>query len=278
MAADHHSPFALQIIVHAAENLPVADFTTSDPYVKILIAGRLEGRTKTIFRHLNPAWNKQFNLNLLHRRGVITLQIFDEDVGKDDDFMGVVSINLKDISLDKSVQMKYPVTGVGGYDTAASKLEVSVLIRKNESAIRVVPDDNKVSEVVKERIVTTISSIIREHPQINVPESVFNAFTRFITEETIHIFTDPLFKDLLLDVMSFFSKNAAEMEKLTKDMKKDIFNRNMLRVVNGSKIVLRDRSVYWHPPIEKVPLLIFSYAILYYCLLTFFSVFLRTPW
>ncbi|KAJ1430645.1 hypothetical protein B484DRAFT_479142 [Ochromonadaceae sp. CCMP2298] len=252
---EFHSPFKLQIIVHGAESLPIADYTASDPYVKILIGGRLEGRTKTVFRDLNPSWNELFNVKLLHRRAVITLQVYDADVGKDDDLLGVVSINLRGISLDESVQMKYPITGMGGYGTASSKLEVSILIRKNESAIRVVPDEIKSSEVVKQQILSSIATIIQEFPTIHVPESVFNAFTRYITEDTVDLFTDSLLKDFLLDIMSFSIKGA-EMEKLAKEMRKDVFNRNMLRVVNGSKIVLRDRSIYWHPPIEKDTLLI----------------------
>ena len=40
------SPYILKCTIIRAENLPIADFTTSDPYVEISIGSRIEGKRK----------------------------------------------------------------------------------------------------------------------------------------------------------------------------------------------------------------------------------------
>jgi hypothetical protein len=40
------SPYVLKCTIIRAENLPIADFTTSDPYVEISIGSRIEGKSK----------------------------------------------------------------------------------------------------------------------------------------------------------------------------------------------------------------------------------------
>ena len=41
------SPYILKCTIIRAENLPIADFTTSDPYVEISIGSRIEGKLRT---------------------------------------------------------------------------------------------------------------------------------------------------------------------------------------------------------------------------------------
>ena len=85
------APFKLKIIVHGAKKLPVADFTSSDPYAVVLLGGRqtssgvesdnckVVGRTQTRHRHLNPKWDEYFNADILHTNTSIIVRIFDED-------------------------------------------------------------------------------------------------------------------------------------------------------------------------------------------------------
>ena len=264
---EFHSPFKLQMFIHGAENLPIADFTTSDPYVTITIGGRLEGRTKTVYRHRNPTWNELFNLKLLHRRSVVILKVFDEDRGQDDDLMGTTIINLAEISLDQTVQKKYPVMGYGDFDTKLSKLEVSVTLRSNESVIKVVPDDGEIS--VPDECATPLSpssttsslepNIIDVMEQlVNISnktsaspaESVVNAVTRFITRDKSVFFSEDLLRDLLDDASSL-TKSITDATSQHRACTKTYFNRTALRIINSSKIILATKTCHWHPPLPK---------------------------
>uniref|UniRef100_A0A7S4M701 C2 domain-containing protein n=1 Tax=Odontella aurita TaxID=265563 RepID=A0A7S4M701_9STRA len=81
--------------------------TSSDPYVTVLLGGKIRGKTKTATRTLNPRWNASSSIHLgstdanrlvrLSESSVgrrLELRITDEDRVTSDDPMGVVSIPL----------------------------------------------------------------------------------------------------------------------------------------------------------------------------------------
>ena len=277
-----HSPYKLQLTIHSGEALPIADITSSDPYVTILVGGRLEGRTKTMYRNRNPVWNEDFNLKLLHRRSIITLKIYDEDRGKDDDILGTVYIDLTDLPLDQQIKKKYQIIAFGSFDTKLSKIEVSVTIKSNESVIQIVPDEvedivgfageeylespsscaspttptmdvsfrSNTSSVNPEKLSEIIEGLIREHPLFNVQESVVNALTRYITQERYRFFSKEMLQDLLWDASSL-THSGAEAAALLRNSSRPVYNRTHLRVVNASRLVLSTKQCSWHPPIPK---------------------------
>ena len=74
------APYKLILYIHGADNLPVADITTSDPYVVASIGDKFLIRTQTVYRNrLNPTWDKKVNTGLLHLRDILTIEIFDEN-------------------------------------------------------------------------------------------------------------------------------------------------------------------------------------------------------
>jgi len=120
LSKDHEtfcSPYILKCIIHRAENLPIADFTTSDPYVQISIGSRIEGKTKVIYRnHRAPEWEEVFIIKMLQRNSILKLKIYDYDKNKDDDLMGITAIDLNEIPLDEIQRSKHFISGVGGYN------------------------------------------------------------------------------------------------------------------------------------------------------------------
>ena len=51
------------------------------------------GKTQTIYKNLNPTWNKTFNFEV-SEPWKVTLKIYDEDLLSDPDSMGVVTLTV----------------------------------------------------------------------------------------------------------------------------------------------------------------------------------------
>ncbi|KAG5179390.1 hypothetical protein JKP88DRAFT_264267 [Tribonema minus] len=84
----------LQLHIIGANKLKKADIVgKSDPYVVVKL-GEEEVKTKVMNNTLDPRWDQQFDL-LVHDKSVqvLTLAVFDEDVG-DDELLGTCEIHL----------------------------------------------------------------------------------------------------------------------------------------------------------------------------------------
>ncbi|XP_059808677.1 multiple C2 and transmembrane domain-containing protein 2-like isoform X2 [Hypanus sabinus] len=84
----------LQVQVIKACNLPAADFAgKSDPFC-VLELGNDRLQTHTIYKNLNPEWNKVFSFNIRDIHDVLEVTVYDEDGDKPPDFLGKVAIPL----------------------------------------------------------------------------------------------------------------------------------------------------------------------------------------
>ncbi|XP_013983787.1 multiple C2 and transmembrane domain-containing protein 1 isoform X4 [Salmo salar] len=84
----------VQVKVMRAEGLMAADVTgKSDPFCVLeLNNDRLQ--THTIYKNLNPEWNKVFTFNVKDIHSVLEVTVFDEDRDRSADFLGKVAIPL----------------------------------------------------------------------------------------------------------------------------------------------------------------------------------------
>ncbi|XP_030622951.1 multiple C2 and transmembrane domain-containing protein 1 [Chanos chanos] len=84
----------VQIKVLRAEGLMAADVTgKSDPFCVIeLVNDRLQ--THTVYKTLNPEWNKVFTFNVKDIHAVLEVSVYDEDKCRSVDFLGKVAIPL----------------------------------------------------------------------------------------------------------------------------------------------------------------------------------------
>jgi len=85
----------IELYLSARNLLDLDVFSKSDPYVKIfykrspLHKEQLIGRTETISNDLNPNWAKSFVVDyIFEARQEIRFEVYDEDDGKNDDFIG----------------------------------------------------------------------------------------------------------------------------------------------------------------------------------------------
>jgi len=105
---------------------------TSDPLVQVYHEGNLVGRTKTVYKDLNPVWNEKMDLLLdgddstLLKPVKLTFAILDHDALSYNDPMGVVEVELNLLETS-TVQKWYPVQkGEGDLhcDNATGELEL----------------------------------------------------------------------------------------------------------------------------------------------------------
>ncbi|XP_059534078.1 multiple C2 and transmembrane domain-containing protein 2 isoform X5 [Myotis daubentonii] len=87
----------LQVKVLKAVDLLAADFSgKSDPFC-LLELGNDRLQTHTIYKTLNPEWNKVFTFRVKDVHDALEVTVFDEDGDKPPDFLGRVSIPLLSI-------------------------------------------------------------------------------------------------------------------------------------------------------------------------------------
>uniref|UniRef100_A0A8C4NZJ4 Multiple C2 domains, transmembrane 1b n=1 Tax=Dicentrarchus labrax TaxID=13489 RepID=A0A8C4NZJ4_DICLA len=84
----------VQVKVMRAEGLMAADVTgKSDPFCVLeLNNDRLQ--THTVYKNLNPEWNKVFTFNVKDIHSVLEVTVFDEDRDRSADFLGKVALPL----------------------------------------------------------------------------------------------------------------------------------------------------------------------------------------
>jgi hypothetical protein len=198
-------PYVLRVTVHRAENLAIADYTTSDPFVQVTVDGKEIGRTPTVYRnHLSPSWEKTYSTPLTHCHSTLCMKIFDEDYLKEEELMGVVTMDLSTCITNMLVEKNLPLRQRIGNDALAKgKLFFSVLLEKNESLIRIV--DRSTDDVVT----VECASIIEEEVSTLIGDSLVNRsetlvkslLTSPLLTEAL-VFRREVIKDLLCDVRS----------------------------------------------------------------------------
>ncbi|XP_039904694.1 multiple C2 and transmembrane domain-containing protein 1 isoform X2 [Simochromis diagramma] len=137
----------VQVKVMRAEGLMVADVTgKSDPFCVLeLNNDRLQ--THTVYKNLNPEWNKVFTFNVKDIHSVLEVTVFDEDRDRSADFLGKVAIPLLNVRngeqkgyLLKNKELTAPTKG-------CIYLEIDVIYNAVKAALRtVVPAEQKYIE------------------------------------------------------------------------------------------------------------------------------------
>ncbi|XP_034048971.1 multiple C2 and transmembrane domain-containing protein 1 [Thalassophryne amazonica] len=141
----------VQVKVLRAEGLMAADVTgKSDPFCVLeLNNDRLQ--THTVYKNLNPEWNKVFIFNIKDIHSVLEVTVFDEDRDRSADYLGKVAIPLLNICngeqkgyLLKNKELTGPTKGL-------LYLEIDVIYNVIKAALRtVVPAERKyIEEEVK---------------------------------------------------------------------------------------------------------------------------------
>ncbi|KAM6104814.1 LOW QUALITY PROTEIN: multiple C2 and transmembrane domain-containing protein 1 [Pterocles gutturalis] len=137
----------LQVKVIRAEALMAADVTgKSDPFCVVeLNNDRL--LTHTIYKNLNPEWNKIFTFNIKDIHSVLEVTVYDEDRDRSADFLGKVAIPL--LSIQNGEQKAYVLKNkqLTGPTKGVIYLEIDVIFNAVKASIRtLMPKEEKYIE------------------------------------------------------------------------------------------------------------------------------------
>ncbi|XP_076613438.1 multiple C2 and transmembrane domain-containing protein 1 isoform X3 [Chaetodon auriga] len=137
----------VQVKVMRAEGLMAADVNgKSDPFCVLeLNNDRLQ--THTVYKNLNPEWNKVFTFNVKDIHSVLEVTVFDEDRDRSADFLGRVAIPL--LYVRNGEQKSYVLKNkeLTGPTKGAIVLEIDVIYNTVKAALRtVVPAEQKYME------------------------------------------------------------------------------------------------------------------------------------
>uniref|UniRef100_A0A8D0NIG1 Multiple C2 and transmembrane domain-containing protein 1 n=2 Tax=Sus scrofa TaxID=9823 RepID=A0A8D0NIG1_PIG len=137
----------LQVKVIRAEGLMAADVTgKSDPFCVVeLNNDRL--LTHTVYKNLNPEWNKVFSFNIKDIHSVLEVTVYDEDRDRSADFLGKVAIPL--LSIQNGEQKAYVLKNkqLTGPTKGVIYLEIDVIFNAVKASLRtLIPKEQKYIE------------------------------------------------------------------------------------------------------------------------------------
>uniref|UniRef100_A0A8D2JEX2 Multiple C2 and transmembrane domain-containing protein 1 n=1 Tax=Varanus komodoensis TaxID=61221 RepID=A0A8D2JEX2_VARKO len=137
----------LQVKVIRAEGLMAADVTgKSDPFCVVELSNdRL--LTHTVYKNLNPEWNKIFTFNIKDIHSVLEVSVYDEDRDRSADFLGKVAIPL--LSIQNGEQKAYVLKNkqLTGPTKGVIYLEIDVIFNAVKASLRtLMPKEQKYIE------------------------------------------------------------------------------------------------------------------------------------
>ncbi|XP_041666764.1 multiple C2 and transmembrane domain-containing protein 1-like isoform X2 [Cheilinus undulatus] len=137
----------VQVKVLRAEGLMAADVTgKSDPFCVLeLNNDRLQ--THTVYKNLNPEWNKAFTFNVKDIHSVLEVTVFDEDRDRSADFLGKVVIPLLHVRNGEQKSYMLKNKELTGPTKGNIYLEIDVIYNTVKAALRTVtPAEQKYIE------------------------------------------------------------------------------------------------------------------------------------
>ncbi|XP_056427838.1 multiple C2 and transmembrane domain-containing protein 2 [Hyla sarda] len=157
----------LQVKVLKAEDLLAADFSgKSDPFC-VLEVGNDRLQTHTVYKNLNPEWNKVFTFPIKDLHDSLEVTVFDEDGDKPPDFLGKVAIPL--LSVRQGLQVAYLLKNkdLSSASKGVIHLEIDLIFNPVRASIRTfnpkeksfVEDNPKFSKKILSRNVYRVKKI-----------------------------------------------------------------------------------------------------------------------
>ncbi|KAL0965281.1 hypothetical protein UPYG_G00279220 [Umbra pygmaea] len=137
----------VQVKVLRAEGLMAADVTgKSDPFC-VLELNNDRLRTHTVYKNLNPDWNKVFTFNVKDIHSILEVTVFDEDRDRSADFLGKVAIPLLSIKNGERKGYMLKNKGLTGPTKGLIYLESDVIYNTVKAGLRtIVPVEQKYIE------------------------------------------------------------------------------------------------------------------------------------
>ncbi|XP_051542473.1 multiple C2 and transmembrane domain-containing protein 1-like isoform X1 [Myxocyprinus asiaticus] len=238
----------VQVKILRAEGLMAADVTgKSDPFcVAELCNDRLQ--THTVYKTLNPEWNKVFTFNVKDIHSVLEVTVYDEDRDRSADFLGKVAIPL--LNIRNSEQKAYILKNkeLTGPTKGVIFLEADVIFNAVRASLRTfkppeqkyIEEESKVSKQLLQQnfyrvkrcvlFLINVGSYINSCFQWESPRRSICAFLIFVVVVwNFEIYMIPLSLLLLLTLKYFLLASGKEpceggvhaMEDLLEDEEED---------------------------------------------------------
>ncbi|XP_024909023.1 multiple C2 and transmembrane domain-containing protein 1 isoform X2 [Cynoglossus semilaevis] len=137
----------VQVKVIRAEGLMAADVTgESDPFCVVELSNdRLQ--THTVYKNLNPEWNKVFTFNVKDIHSVLEVTVYDEDRDRSADFLGKVAIPLLNIQNGERKAYALKSKELTGPTKGVIFLEIDVVFNAVKAGLRtLIPVEQKYIE------------------------------------------------------------------------------------------------------------------------------------
>ncbi|XP_020508035.2 multiple C2 and transmembrane domain-containing protein 1 isoform X3 [Labrus bergylta] len=137
----------VQVKVIRAEGLMAADVTgKSDPFCVVELSNdRLQ--THTVYKNLNPEWNKVFTFNVKDIHSVLQVTVYDEDRDRSADFLGKVAIPLLNIQNGERKAYALKSKELTGPTKGVIFLEIDVIFNAVKAGLRtLIPIEQKYIE------------------------------------------------------------------------------------------------------------------------------------
>ncbi|XP_061762219.1 multiple C2 and transmembrane domain-containing protein 1-like isoform X2 [Nerophis ophidion] len=137
----------VQVKVIRAEGLMAADVTgKSDPFCVVELSNdRLQ--THTVYKNLNPEWNKVFTFNIKDIHSVLEVTVYDEDRDRSADFLGKVAIPLLNIQNGERKAYALKSKELTGPTKGVIYLEIDVIFNAVKAGLRtLIPIEQKYIE------------------------------------------------------------------------------------------------------------------------------------
>ncbi|XP_029916699.1 multiple C2 and transmembrane domain-containing protein 1 isoform X1 [Myripristis murdjan] len=137
----------VQVKVIRAEGLMAADVTgKSDPFCVVELSNdRLQ--THTVYKNLNPEWNKVFTFNVKDIHSVLEVTVYDEDRDRSADFLGKVAIPLLNIQNGERKAYALKSKELTGPTKGVIFLEIDVIFNAIKAGLRtLIPIEQKYIE------------------------------------------------------------------------------------------------------------------------------------
>uniref|UniRef100_A0A8C7CDU0 Multiple C2 and transmembrane domain containing 1 n=1 Tax=Oncorhynchus kisutch TaxID=8019 RepID=A0A8C7CDU0_ONCKI len=136
----------VQVKVIRSEGLMAADVTgKSDPFCVVELSNdRLQ--THTVYKNLNPEWNKVFTFNVKDIHSVLEVTVYDEDRDRSADFLGKVAIPLLNIQNGERKAYALKSKELTGPTKGVIFLEIDVIFNVKAGFMTLIPKEQKYIE------------------------------------------------------------------------------------------------------------------------------------
>ncbi|XP_061886757.1 multiple C2 and transmembrane domain-containing protein 1-like isoform X2 [Entelurus aequoreus] len=128
--------YKLEVDLRRGHNLAVRDRRgSSDPYVKLKMAGKEVFRSKTVHKNLNPVWEEKTTVLVDDLSEPLYVKVFDYDFGLQDDFMGSAQVQLDSLELQRTIPLTVVLKDPLHPDEYLGTLELAVMLTPKDSPV-----------------------------------------------------------------------------------------------------------------------------------------------